>query len=111
MWVVFGNRTKVRPVPGGIDRQQPCPACRAERRFVECDVADQVSVFFMPVIDHTTRRLVCTECGEDLEVPAAPRSVQSPPGPARAPEPARPAITDKELEKRLAALKKQMGKK
>src|SRR3954466_15762678 len=104
MWLVFGNRTKVRPIPGGIDREQPCPTCRTSRRFRECDVADQVSVFFVPVLDATTRRLVCTECGEDLDVPeaAAKPKVSVPPT-----QPAAPPVTDKELDKRLAALKKR----
>lgn len=106
MWLVFGNRTKVRPVPGGIERDQACPRCRVVRRFVECDVADQVSVFFVPLIDAVTRRLVCTTCGEDLEVPASAR----PPSSASSPPPPPPrAASAADVDAKLAALKKKMG--
>jgi hypothetical protein len=70
-------------------------------------VADQVSLFFVPVLDATTRRLVCTECGEDLDVPEAAVKAK---GSATPTKPAAAPVTDKELEKRLAALKKRMGK-
>ncbi len=103
MWLVFGNRTKVRPVPGGMERDQACTSCRATRRFVECDVADQVSLFFVPVLDAVSRRLVCTTCGEDLELPARAATASAPEAP-----PPRPAKAV-DVDAKLAALKKRMG--
>jgi hypothetical protein len=77
------------------------------RRFVECEVEDQVSLFFLPVLTGTTRRMVCTTCGEDLDVqptPTAPPRAESQSSEA----PKRPS--DSEIEAQLAALKKKMGK-
>ena len=111
MWVIFGNRTKAQPVPGGRSHEQACPGCKAMRRFVECDVADQVSLFFIPVLSGSTRRMVCTTCGEDTEI----LSVETMQPPAQdetrsvrttAPQP----VSDRDLEKQLAALKKKMKK-
>ncbi len=85
---------------------QICPQCREMRQFVECDVADQVSVFFVPVLSGSVRRMVCTTCGEDLELsesrPAAPPAEGTT-------EPAQPRrASDADLEKQLADLKQRM---
>jgi predicted RNA-binding Zn-ribbon protein involved in translation (DUF1610 family) len=112
MWLLFGNKTKVRPVPGGRTIERRCDECRQVRRFVECDVADEVSLFAVSLFDMEHRRMVCPECGEDFEVPPAPaaqpsKPVTSPPT-ASAPQPRTPS--DGDLDKMLADLKKKMGK-
>jgi hypothetical protein len=107
MWLLFGNRTKAQPVPGGRSEDRDCPQCRTRRPFVECDVADQVSIFFVPILSGSTRRMVCTVCGEDLAVEqpstGEPEQQQSEPAPKRRP-------TDRELEDQLKAMKKRMKK-
>ena len=110
MWILFGNKTRVRPVAGGRAIDRRCAECAQVRRFVECDVADQVSLFFVPAFEMKNRRMVCPECGEDCEVPqdqdARPsRSV----GPVKNTSP--PAVpSESQLEKMLADLKKKMGR-
>jgi ribosomal protein L12E/L44/L45/RPP1/RPP2 len=85
------------------------------RRFVECEVADRVSVFFVSVLDMKSRRMVCPECGEDWEVPAAPAAPAARPASATSAPPAeqkagaRERPSERELEKMLADLKKKMG--
>ena len=107
MWLVLGNKTKAQSVPGGRTLDRHCPGCRTTRTFVECDVKDSVSAFFVTVFEATQRRLVCLDCGEDVgleEAPAAPTT----PRPAT-PAPARPTPSDAEKDAMLAALKKKMG--
>jgi hypothetical protein len=43
VWMLFGNKTRVRPVPGGRELERYCPDCKTVRTFQECDVADNVS--------------------------------------------------------------------
>ena len=76
MWLVFGNRTKVRPVSGGVEREQPCPRCGAVRRFVECDVADQVSLFFVPVVDAMGELVGIVEARDLLRTDEAARKAK-----------------------------------
>src|ERR1051325_1413643 len=107
MWLLFGNRTKAQPVPGGTSDDRECPQCKTRRQFVECDVADQVSIFFVPILSGSTRRMVCTVCGEDLAVErrttTVPEQPHGEPAPQRGP-------TDRELEDQLKAMKKRMQK-
>src|SRR6185369_16471957 len=100
---------------GGRVVEQTCPTCKKVARFVECDVSDKMSVMFVKVLDMTSRRMVCTECGEDLDVPApAAKGVATAPNPcppsraASAPA-ARERATPAELDRMLADLKKKMG--
>jgi len=97
-------------VPGGQVVERHCDACEKLTTFVECEVKDKVSLFFVPVMDMSSRRLVCRECGEDEELPElepAPRAKA--PGPSAATKPpARPSEQD--LDKMLAELKKNMPK-
>src|SRR5262249_39488046 len=68
MWLLFGNKSRFREVPGGRAVERHCAECRQVRTFVECDVTDKVSVFLVPVFDMSSRRLVCRECGADQEL-------------------------------------------
>jgi len=105
-WLLIGNKTRARPVPGGRTVQRRCEQCQALRTFTECEIADKVSLFFVSVLDVKSRRLVCSECGDDCELP--------PDAPAAAPVPTRstpaPKASDRDLEKMLADLKKKMDR-
>jgi hypothetical protein len=105
--MLIGNKTRARPVPGGRTVERRCDECQAVRTFTECEVADKVSLFFVPVLDLKSRRLVCAECGEDCELPpeAPAAAAASPPRSAPAPK-----ASAGDLEKMLADLKKKMGK-
>jgi len=111
MWLLFGKKTRVRPVPSGRVIERHCTECNQVRRFVECDVADKVSLFSVSVFDMTNRRMVCPECGDDGEVPSAtdarPAGSVGPPA-TKGPGPLqRPSESD--LDKMLAELKKKIG--
>lgn len=110
MWMIFGNRAKVRLIEGGRAEERRCPRCKATRPFVECDVADELHLYFVPVLRGTMRRMVCTVCGEDVEPGArdqrATRGKAEPADPSRSPTPP----TEKELEGQLAALKRKMNR-
>jgi hypothetical protein len=105
--MLFGNKTRVRPVAGGHEIERFCPECKTVRKFQECDVADKVTVFFVEVADMNSRRMVCPECGEDEEMPT--EAAPSPEAPPPAPAPRR-GPTDGELDKMLADLKAKLGK-
>ena len=107
MWMLFGNKTHVRPVEGGRTLERYCDECKKVQTLVECDVKDRVTVFFVNVGDMETRRMVCRECGEDYDLPdvaeAPARPVPVAPRSASA-----PAKTERELDEMLADLKKKM---
>ena len=110
MLIPFGNKTQFRPVPDGRAIEQHCAECDKVQRFVECDVVDKVSVFFVSVVDMKTRRMVCPECGEDVDVPPAAeaRPASATPSAQKSSPAQRPS--DGDLEKMLADLKKKMGR-
>jgi len=109
MWLL-GSNSRFREVPGGRVVERHCDECDGLRTFVECEIKDKVSVFFVPVMDMSSRRLVCRECGEDVELPevepAQPAKVPGPPPPSN--PPSRPSEQD--LDAMLAELKKKMPK-
>lgn len=117
MWLVLGNKTRARRVDGGREGRRFCPDCNAIAAFVECDVTDKVDLFFVEVLHHTMRRMVCLECGTDLgieefflkESSRAPAKVthqnSSPKSRSVA---VRRTIGDAEKEEMLAALKRKM---
>jgi hypothetical protein len=103
MWLLFGAKTKARPVADGLTVDRHCPECNQTRLFLECDVTDKIDLFFVKVGEATQRRLVCSECGHD-EAP--------PPSSPKPPPPAKPKLTMSEgdKDKLLADLKRRMGK-
>src|SRR5215471_15537768 len=109
MWLL-GSNSRFREVPGGQVVERHCDDCEKLTTFVECEVKDKVSVFFVPVMDMSSRRLVCRECGEDVELPqpepAQPAEALVPPVASK--PPSRPSEQD--LDAMLAELKKKMPK-
>ncbi len=99
MWILLGNKTKVQKVPEGRVVERHCRPCGTVCTYVECDVRDEVSAFFVQVFAATQRRLVCLECGEDVALDE----------PAPAAAPARQRVDGARAEDLLAALKKKMG--
>lgn len=113
MWLLFGSKTRVKPVEGGRTVERYCDECKAVRKLVECDVKDRLHVFLVNLGEMVTRRMVCRECGEDYDLPADARPaaapVPAPAGQARGKAPAPPAKAPApDLDKMLADLKKKM---
>jgi hypothetical protein len=103
MWMLFGAASKKKPIPGGAREERWCNECKAERTFVECEIHDKVDVFFVPVLQGTTRGMMCSECGEDLEAqPIAERPKRTVAAPPKR------TYSEKEKDAMLAALKKKM---
>ena len=109
MWLL-GSNSRFREVPGGRVVERHCDECNQLRTFVECEIKDKVSVFLVPVLDVSSRRLVCRECGEDQELPQIePAQPTKAPGPSPTSKPpSRPSEQD--LDRMLAELKKNMPK-
>lgn len=106
MWMLYGNKTHVRPVENGRTLERYCDECERVQTLVECDVKDRVTVFFVEVADMEMRRMVCRECGEDYDLPEAEAPARPVPvAPRSAPAPAK---TESELDAMLADLKKKM---
>lgn len=109
MWIIFGNRTRAKPLKGGLRIERYCAECEAKTTWQECEVKDRVHVFFVDLFSMKQRRLVCTECGEDVDVDDARAK-------AKVAAPAPRVLSAKEtkaknddIEAELAALKKRLG--
>jgi hypothetical protein len=111
MWLLFGAGTKHKQVKGGLRVERYCAKCATARTFVECEFDDKVEVFFVSVFDGKSRRLVCTECGDDVELDARAQAPAVAPAPRKntLPSPRR-EVSEKEKDKLLAELKKKMSK-
>ena len=83
-------------------------------RWRECDVRDRFSLFFIDLVDTTQRRLVCSECGHDIELPETrktqpiAKATRSTPVPSATPP--RRQVSEREADRMLAALKQKMRK-
>ncbi len=134
MWLLFGSKKKLRSVPGGRRERRDCPSCGRTAEFVECEAESSLDVWFVDVLSDKQRVLVCTACeaqfteepAEEAPRPPRPRTVEHAP-PARgemgaaarafgaqraapAPPPKRAAPSSREIDDRLAALKRKMGR-
>jgi hypothetical protein len=110
MWLLLGGKTSWKQVPGGRVASRWCAPCGAVTTYVECDVRDRVSAFFVTFVDATQRRMICVECHEDVSIEEAfPPAVAPAP---RAPAPRAPAAAPTvapDADALLAALKRKMG--
>jgi hypothetical protein len=106
MWMLFGNKTHVRPVENGQTVERYCDECKKVQTLVECDVKDRVTVFFVEVGDMEMRRMVCRDCGEDYDLPEVEAPARPVPVAPRSAPP--PVKTESELDAMLADLKKKM---
>jgi hypothetical protein len=104
MWLLFGNKTRVRPVEGGRSVERYCDECKSVQKLVECEVEDRFTLFAVSLADMKSSRMVCSECGEDYDLPPVEATGRPVPLATRPP----PAKTEGELDEMLAALKKKM---
>jgi hypothetical protein len=109
MWLIVGGRTKVKRIEGGRELKRHCEECKKVTTFAECDMLDRLEVFFVSLLDVTSRRLVCMTCGEDVDIEAPASAPASARAPAELP-PKRLRADDPEIDDMLAALKKRIGK-
>jgi hypothetical protein len=110
--LIFGTKNKTKVIDGGRAERRRCDECERVTTFRECDVTDAFSLFFVELGKSTRRRLVCTECGEDLALASSPMKAEST---ARSTRPVPSAqqkrpISEHEKERLLAELKKKMNK-
>src|SRR2546422_1027022 len=117
MWLLVGNKTRVKRLADGREGRRFCSGCSAIVTFHECDVTDKVSAFFVELFDHTRRGMVGLGCGEPLpsEESSAPRPPAAPADAApRAPSSKltgeRKKVTDADKDAMLAELKRKMKK-
>jgi hypothetical protein len=110
MWLAIGKKTRMKQVAGGRSVEQHCASCGRVTNYVECEVEDKLTAYFVEVVGMTQRRMVCVECERDVALDEAPAPA---PSPARAkvmaPAP-KPAISEADKDAMLAALKRKMGR-
>ena len=109
MWLLVGSKTKAKKVDGGQWVTRHCDTCGETRTFVECDVKDSFSAFFIKVIETTQRRMVCMECGDDFSVEETMAKARAAAA-ASSPPAKKPSISEAEKDRMLAELKKKMGR-
>ncbi len=109
MWIIFGNRTRAKPVEGGLRVKRYCAECEAATTWQECEVKDRVHVFFVDLFSMKQRRLVCTDCGEDVDVEDARAKAKQKEKPAPRELSAKEVkAKNADIEAELAALKKRL---
>lgn len=62
MWIVFGNKTELQRVPGGLRVQRLCGACGEWAIFYEKHVTRTFRLYFMDVFDYERHRVMACGC-------------------------------------------------
>jgi transcription elongation factor Elf1 len=70
MFIIFGLRSKTKPVVGGVQRHHFCSSCGQNRVFHEAHRKDYVSFYFVPLIPVSAGDPVmsCTVCGSNYQM-------------------------------------------
>lgn len=64
MFLVFDDRHRTEPVPGGLVRHMTCPKCHLPATFREHVVSKQFRLYFVDMFTHDARRVMaCDACG------------------------------------------------
>ncbi|MBW3542352.1 MAG: zinc ribbon domain-containing protein [Planctomycetes bacterium] len=70
LFIIFGISDKVKAKPAGTSH---CPACQAERPFVELRRSRWFTLFFIPLIPlggGSLGRVQCPHCGSEFDAGA-----------------------------------------
>lgn len=125
VFFLFGRKSKVRPVEGGRKEKRACPECGQTALFVEAEKKSDYSAYLvLDLFSSTDRVFVCSACGEwmdleDTEAPALSAEERARLLREKAAELDRALKArererkkqERDVERELAALKKQLGKK
>lgn len=74
MWILVGGRTRVHRIDGGRQVRRRCDECEQITLWAECNVRDKFELFFIPLLETKSRRMVCMSCGEDVDPSEVPSS-------------------------------------
>ena len=124
MFLLFGRKTKFRPLEGGRRVRRRCPECGQEAEILACERVHTYEAYFVGLFDTAKAVWVCSACKEEIELPDALPAGEADAERKRkeleAAEQARAArrqqLTDKaeamkqKVEDELAALKAKLGR-
>ncbi len=103
------NEREGVPFHVGLGVKRYCAECEAATTWQECEVTDRVHVFFVDLFSMKQRRLVCTDCGEDVDVEDARAKAKQKEKPAPRELSAKEVkAKNADIEAELAALKKRL---
>lgn len=133
MWIFVGHRTQTKPVKNGKEAKHFCAACKRETLFREQQAVKAITLYFVPIEYDDERWMVCSGCGGHYEVgdeeafaPAPQTSwyqrlkskasgylsaLKANTSTPRTNAPRTRAQAEQDVEKRLAALKKDLLRK
>lgn len=64
VFVIFGDKHRTEPVPGGLRVTRACPKCEREVEFRERIVSKRFRLYFVEMFTHGTHHVLeCSECG------------------------------------------------
>lgn len=64
MFIVFGDKHRTEPYPGGITCEMQCPKCRAHTTFREHVISKQFRLYFVDMFTHDSHHVLgCDSCG------------------------------------------------
>lgn len=64
VFVIFGEKDRTEPVPGGLSITKTCPKCERVASFRERIVSKRFRLYFVEMFTHGTHHVLeCSECG------------------------------------------------
>jgi hypothetical protein len=69
---LFHHKTGTKKVAGGRVLTEHCPTCGKQTRLDEVETIEQAGVWFVDVVDDTTRGFKCRVCGDVFSLADAP---------------------------------------
>ena len=64
MFIIFGDKHRTEPVPGGLVEHRQCPKCHEHATFRERVVSQQFRLYFVSMFTHGTHHVMeCGACG------------------------------------------------
>lgn len=71
MFLIFGRKTKYRPIEGSRRIRRRCPECSQEAEILECERLHTYEAYFVSLFDTSSTVWVCSACKEEVELPDA----------------------------------------
>ncbi len=71
MFLIFGRKTKYRPLDDGRKVRRRCPECGQDADILACERVHSYRAYFVKLFDTQKAVWVCSACKEEVDLPDA----------------------------------------